>query len=248
MKKMLPFIFAILLLLTACAPSAYPNTERGKKYGYFTYPDTDFGMTEEEFLEALGETSEKLIRDDDPSLVYRLEGTTFLDKKADVWFEFSEMDGVEPFLFTVTIYFQEEIEPFAMMDQIRAFANGQEVALEPEELRLSLTDKGGNPIDVDQERFQNETDNTAAHAYLTLQSKTKPSVLPEDIYEKAQENFDAYGPENGTLDTVKETGLGSLSFSWYAQREENGELVTKRSSLSIAGTIGVFEHYAALTE
>ena len=60
-KRIFSLLTAAVFLLSACSPGG-GNAKRGKEMGYFTYPETDWGMTVEEVKSALGLSEKSLTR------------------------------------------------------------------------------------------------------------------------------------------------------------------------------------------
>ena len=242
--KLIPLILAVLLLLTACAP-AYPNTEKGKQYGYFTYNGLEYGISEEEFLAAMGEKAGEVERvvNSRGDLYYQQENAEFFGKKATVQYSFSAVHGIGSGLLDVYVIFEETVEPNELIERIEEFVQQEGVVMDPEkELRVSPGEEWLDLANVD----FTEREETRISVSGTYETKTKGQDLDAGLLKKAKENFELYGSENGSLDTIMEKGIAGLTFFCQSRYDADGNLVYNHATLDISGSMWILEAFAAL--
>lgn len=124
----------LLLLLAGCgAPPPPYESPYAKEYGYFTYPGTDWGMTEEEFLSAMGMELADFQTADHPESDLRFLATEldFAGKACQTCFHFvtrETADGGDTSLLSVQFrYPAESPEDFyRLCDELDAIINPQE--------------------------------------------------------------------------------------------------------------------------
>lgn len=245
--KLSAVILAVLLLLTACAPS-YPNTKKGKEYGYFTYNGLEYGLSEEEFLAIMDDKAiclEEKYFSNNGDRYYQQNDAEFLGKKATIQYSFFGGEGIEPGLYDVFVIFEEPVEPNAMIEQIDIFVAQEGVEIDPEKEFHVYPEKEW--IDLSKVDFT-ERDETRISVSYEIQTKIKGGDLNADMLQKAKENFARYGSENGSLDLIMEKGICALLFSCTSRYDSAGNPTSCRATISFAGTMWILEAYAALSE
>lgn len=248
MKKLVWIIAAVLLLLTACAPG---NSQRGKELGYFTYPGTDWGMTEEEVFNALGKEKTDFRQDelDDSRLTqYSISGTEFLGAKAEeIRFVFMEVEeNSESFLYSVTVVYAKEVDPNAVIERLNAFAKEQSVATtEGKTVRNRFEGENMKTV-FDDEALYAEGVTSVWVSYSMLSAATV-ATLPKETIDAAEKGFDALKHPNvkTTLnDLYADKPLSGATANYFCDVNESGEKEDAELLVTLFGTISLIEAYA----
>ena len=263
--KLIPLILAVLLLLTACTPG---NSARGKELGYFNYPGLDWGMTEEEFLKAMGDKATQMEKEDYylsasdensekiyAGFHYLWYDGEFLGKKAGLAFYFfGEVENVEPRLCEVQIKFEDEYDVGKLADEFASFIRGQDVETSlQEKMYVEKTDRDGKT----ESAFTNDVFSGENLAKIFAQySATSVGVgkdLDPELMEKAKAghlkrylNGDLRPEAIDSLfeNTYIERELSSL-LCWYSvEYDGNEEKKDEWIHIWLSSSIGMLEFYA----
>lgn len=255
-KKLFPLLLAILILFTAC--SAPGNSQRGKELGYFNYPGLDWGMTEEEFLKAIGKNAdsfriEKQVHDETSySQFYILENSEcYGETAATVGFEFSSAyaDAV-PVLTSVQVAYESDVDFDTVFDAVNESVSRQEVSLYEPALTLSYKDADGltQYVTEREDLYRNEA--ASIHITGSFISKAIVADLPEDLIEKVSSG---YRKVHGTADFTPEWAsfkgsepLTLLQIFYNAALNEDGKEENANMQILFTGNISDVDIYSDL--
>lgn len=256
-KMILSLLLAAVFLLSACSPGGR-NAKRGKEMGYFTYPETDWGMTVDEVRTALGMTEKSLTRLKnavDGNESYLAECDVF-GAPASVIFNFSRLsEDNEPYLFSVQITFQGEKADYQKRrDAFYSYLDSQGIPYEKsaENRQRTELDADGNEKNVDVQTDEELYADGVRVALVTFSASSAKTV--SDLPKETQEAAEAYCQANdagpfpegfSVTANYGDAALSSASF-WYTQSYmEDGTLDSAQLILTLKGTIAIVEQYAA---
>ena len=258
--KLFSLLTAAVFLLSACSPGG-GNAKRGKEMGYFTYPETDWGMTVEEVKSALGLSEKSITRlentaEGNESFMAEME---VFGASAQVIFVFnSSVPGVgEPFLSEVNLVYQgsDASEYRARLDALCDCLDKDSI---PYTKSGEVLERGEWPeddgVDITMTSFQTEDELYADGAALanhsfSVYSNNTVADLPKEIREAA----DAYAHESSPeifkddvslTENLKDVPLTRASFLFTQTYDKNGTLESEKLTVSFSGTVAMVEKYA----
>lgn len=256
-KMMFSLLLAAVFLLSACSPGG-GNAKRGKEMGYFTYPETDWGMTVEEVRSALKLSEKSLTRLEnavDGNESYLAECDAF-GVVASVIFNFNRLsEDDEPYLFSVQITFQGENADYQKRrDAFYSYLDSQGVPYEKsaESRQRTELDADGNEKNVNVQTDEELYADGVRVALITFGASSAKTV--SDLPEETREAADAYCQADDTglfpegfsvTANYGDAALSSASF-WYTQSYmEDGSPDSTQLILTLKGTVAIVEQYAA---
>ena len=259
-KRIFYLLTAAVFLLSACSPGG-GNAKRGKEMGYFTYPETDWGMTVEEVKSALGLSEKSLTRlenavDGNESYLAELE---IFGAFAEAVFIFnSSVSGAgEPFLSEVRLVYQGS-DASDYQTRLDALCDCLDKDSIPYTKSGETLERGEWPeddsADIVMTSVQTEDELYADGAALTnrsfsVYSNNTVADLPKEIREAA----DAYAHESSPeafkdgvslTESFKDVPLTKASFLFTQTYDKNGSLESEKLTVSFSGTVAMVEKYA----
>lgn len=258
--KLFSLLLAAAFLLSACSPGG-GNAKRGKEMGYFTYPETDWGMTVEEVKSALELSEKSLTRlentvDGNESYLAELE---IFGASAEVIFVFNSGEpGIgESFLSEVHLVYQgSDASDFqARLDALCACLDKDSI---PYTKSGEVLERGEWPeddsADIAMTSVQTEDELYADGAALanrsfSVYSNKTVADLPKEIREAA----DAYARETSPeifkdgvslTENFKDVPLTRASFLFTQTYDKSGSLESEKLTVSFSGTVAMVEKYA----
>lgn len=258
--KLFSLLLAAVFLLSACSPGG-GNAKRGKEMGYFTYPETDWGMTVEEVKSALGLSKKSFTRlentvDGNESYLAELE---IFGASAEVIFVFnSSAPGAgEPFLSEVRLVYQDS-DASDYQTRLDALCDCLDKDSIPYTKSGESLERGEWPkddsADIVMTSVQTEDELYSDGAALTNRSfSVYSNKTVADLPKETREAADVYARESSPeafkdgvslTESFKDVPLTRANVLFTQTYDKNGALESEKLTVSFSGTVAMVEKYA----
>lgn len=228
MKKLrfTPLLFALGLLLAACGGIG----EKSAYYGYFTYPNTDWGMTKDEVFAALGKKEADFEHEDQieerGTDYYSIEQKIF-GAPATVSYGFFQIEEIEePFLNEVYVsYIGESADYDKRLSELEAYLDRKHIPYKKG--KESKNDTGGI-------------------SYFDYVSVATVDELPKELLEKADAAYEKHIRSQESFFSKQFDALSGISVYYAGQSEDESEESKPTLQFVFTNNIALVEKFAEM--